>query len=198
MPDNALRPYRDDDHEAVAALLADALADDPAYGYLLGEQAREGLHFLMPRLLELRRAAGARIDVHELDGRCAGALVTAPPDLHLSTLGYLRNGLLRAPGKLGVRSTFRLLAADRALQKLKALARPDVPHVEAVSFAVDRQRARGHGLRMAREGLAQIDCPVLAVTTSDRNVRLYRHLGFEVVVQDGILGGFTAWVMVRR
>lgn len=197
MADKTLRPYRDDDHEAVSSLLARAFVDDPAYRHLLADDVEEGLAFLMPRLLKLRLDAGARVDVHEHRGRPVGVLVTAPSDLHLGTLGYLRHGLLLAPGRVGMAATMRLLAADRALAQLKRLGRPAGQHLEALAFAVDPDLGRGRGLVMAREALRQVSGPLLAVTTSDRNVRLYRHLGFEVVVQNGILGGFTAWVMVR-
>ncbi|MCB9671734.1 MAG: GNAT family N-acetyltransferase [Alphaproteobacteria bacterium] len=194
---SALRPYHPDDHEAVAALMALAFRDDPAYRFLLGEHVDAGLAFLMPRLLKLRRDAGARIDVHERDGRPVGVLVSAPPDLQLGTLGYLRNGLLRAPGTLGVAATMRLLTADRALHQLKNLVRPSEPWVEAVSLAVHPELGRGRGLRMAREALDGLDTGVLAVTTNARNVRLYEHMGFSIAAQNGVLGGFTAWVMLR-
>lgn len=195
---HTLRPYTPDDHPAVADLLQRSFREDPAYQFLFAGAIEEGLTFLTPRLLKMRHDAGADVQVLcAPDGSIGAVLVTGSSELRLGSLAYLRNGLLRAPGQLGIAATMRLLNADRAIHQLKNLVRPPGPYVEGITLAVhpDHQ-GQGLGSQMAREGLPT-EGPLLLVTTNDANVPFYEAHGFRIAAQNGILGGFTAWVMRR-
>lgn len=195
---DALRPYDPVDLPALTSLCTRAFRDDPAYRFLFGDNVDEGLTFLMPRLLEMRHDHGARILVREHEGRIAGLLVASPSSVTLGTFSYLRHGLLRAPASLGVATTMKLLSADRAVHQLKNLVRPSGPFTEALTLAVDPDlQGKGVGTAIAVQAMKELVGPAVLVTTNAANIPLYERFGFQVRVQNGILQGFTAWIMHR-
>ncbi len=190
-----MRPYHTADRQPLAEVFARAAERDPTYRVLLGDGIAGAMRFLGPRLLDLRERSGARIAVLDRGGHAVGVAIVAPVGCQPGALAYLRHGLLRAPATLGMATTMRLLAADRAVQQLKNLARMAEPHEELLALATDPERGRGGGLKLLRHALGR--APALAVATSDRQVRLYEALGFELAVQNGVSGLFTAFVMRR-
>ncbi|MEV0676071.1 GNAT family N-acetyltransferase [Actinosynnema sp. NPDC050436] len=99
------------------------------------------------------------------------------------------------------------LAGDRAVASALAEQaldpyRPAGPlyHLGTVAVRPDRQ-GRGLGTAVLRPGLAAADAagvPAYLETSTERNLRLYRRLGFEVTAEvESPDGGPLTWCMVR-
>lgn len=76
------------------------------------------------------------------------------------------------------------------------------PHWYLEAIGVDPEReGRGFGSALVRAGMQRADrdqTPVYLETETERNVRFYKHLGFEVVEQTSAAGlNLPLWLMVR-
>lgn len=76
------------------------------------------------------------------------------------------------------------------------------PHWYLEAIGVDPEReGRGFGSALVRAGMQRADrdqTPVYLETETERNVRFYEHLGFEVVEQTSAAGlNLPLWLMVR-
>lgn len=176
------------DVRACAAVLAEALADDPA------------LHRLVPGEHDRRRRVAALyegtvrgalvsgiVDVarREPGGPVVGVAVWEAPDRRRAPLVGLR-ALPRTVGAVGVRN----LRALRAETELYAAVRPTEPHWYLTDIAVGgAARGLGVGSALLRHRLATIDADGAAAyleATSPVNRRLYERFGF--VARDRIGG----------
>lgn len=195
----------------VAAILADAMDDDPAYRYLMPEARSRpsGLRDYFARSLRTYLPHGCTYI--DLDEGIASATVTLRPPggIHISTLTMIRRGLLpfgRAHGMAAVRRLFALKDAyDRLEERLTGRG----PHWWVHMMAVEPSRqGRGMGSALLARTLATAPRaqgserhPVLLTTHNERNVAFYRRAGFEVVdVQQVALEGarpYPVWGMRR-
>jgi GNAT superfamily N-acetyltransferase len=195
----------------IAAILADAMDDDPAYRYLMPEAASRpsGLRDYFAR--SLRTYLPHACTYLAVDGAIASATVTLRPPggIHISTLTMIRRGLLpfaRAHGMIAVR---RLFALKDAYDRLEARITGGGPHWWVHMMAVEPSRqGRGMGSALLTSALATAAGargnerhPALLTTHNERNVAFYRRMGFEVVdVQQVALEGavpYPVWGMRR-
>ena len=182
------------DRAAVAAMLARAFADDPAFSYILPDRA--GRARRLERLFAL---------LFDSDGRAGMRLVSA---------GGAAATLWRGPGRARVgwgemlRHALPLVRAlgggiGRALRVGEAID----AHMPAGAFwylhvAGCDPAMQGSGLGGAaiRAGLSRIGdrLPVYLETATQANLGLYRHLGFTVTDEWQVpRGGPRFWSMLR-
>ena len=195
----------------VAAFLAHAMDDDPAYAYLMPDPAtrRRGLRDYFAR--SLRTHMPHRCTYLALDGSVASATVTVRPPggIRISTLTMIRRGLLPFARAQGMAAVRRLFTLKDAYDRIEARLSAGRPHWWVHMMAVDPSRhGRGVGSALLASTLAatadareNAPLPVLLTTHNERNVTFYRRAGFEVIdVQELALEGAAAypvWGMQR-
>jgi len=93
------------------------------------------------------------------------------------------------------------LAAQQESERLIAPHQPTEPVWFLATVAVESERqGRGLGTAVIRPGLAEADragLPAFLETADERNVRLYRRLGFEVTAEIDLPDGPRTWCMRR-
>ena len=176
------------------ATLAAAFADDPAMSYLFPDA--ELRRARLPRFFDLMWRAGPDIGLTDLaDEGAAVAVWRAPNSWDIPTLRMLRFAvpLLR---------TFGLaLARALALQSLLEAHHPHAPHWY-LAFVGCHPSCQGRGLGGAviRARLARCDAesmPAALETATERNLAVYRALGFEVSGTFDVPDGPRFWTMWR-
>ena len=183
-----------DDRKAVVATLAAAFQDDPVMAFIFPDEADRRLR--LPRLMAILYdgdgAHGARFVTQ---GGEAATLWRAPGQGALHWPEKLRHGLpwLHAAG----------LALPRALAVSAAsdAAHPTEPHWY-LHIVGCRPEAQGRGLGSAAiaPGLARADADGVAAyleTANERNLPLYRRLGFEVTHEWRVPDGPHHWSLMR-
>jgi GNAT superfamily N-acetyltransferase len=193
-----------------AAILADAMDDDPAYRYLMPNAATrtQGLSDYFAR--SLRTYLPHRCTYMALDtGDTSGTVTLRPPGgLEISTLTMIRRGLLPFAATRGIAAVRRLFTLKEAYDGIEARLSGGEPHWYVHMMAIDpRKQGRGLGGALLASALAATAdargprYPVLLTTHKEQNVTFYRRAGFEVVdmqelVLDGA-AGYRVWGMRR-
>ena len=182
------------DRPAVAAMLARAFADDPAMSYIFPDPRDRAKR--LPRLFAI---------LFDVD---AGGMRLVTGDAQAATL-WQRPGASRASRMDMVRRAIPLIGAfgfalPRALRVGDALAahaptgRHWYLHIAGVEPA---HQGKGLGGASIREGLARATAdgvPAYLETATERNVALYRSLGFEVTSEWSVpKDGPKFWSMLR-
>lgn len=184
------------DAETVGRILGRAFIDDPLLRHMLPDPA------LRPE--KLPKVFSILFKICEPNGGClvtAGAEAAAiwlPPDkVNIPITAYLSHlgGFLDA---FGVSGAVRALSAMDQVDK----AHPHEPHwyLLAVGAAPEHQ-GKGHGSRVIREQLRRADSeriPAYLETGTEKNVAIYRNLGFEAVREIPITKGPTLTGMWRE
>jgi GNAT superfamily N-acetyltransferase len=189
---------------ATAAILADAMRDDPAYSYLMPDSVTRprGLRDYFARSLRTylpHRCAYSALDA----GIASGTVTIRPPGgIHISTLTMMRRGLLPFALAHGAGAVRRLFALKEGYDRIEARLSGGRPHWYVHMMAVQPSR-QGSGIGTAllagalaatadAHGAARY--PVLLTTHNERNVTFYRRAGFEVMdVQELSLDGAAAY-----
>jgi GNAT superfamily N-acetyltransferase len=209
----AIRPLEPADIGATAALLADAMDDDPAYNFLFprGQDHAAGLEDFFAR--HLRTHLPYRCTYVGVVGPTVIATVTMrPPEgISISLLTMIRRGLLPFAYAHGLRAVRRLLILKGAYDALEARIARGERHWLVHMMAVDPARhGRGLGSQLLNFILdATVDArmaegmpPAVLTTHKKRNVLFYERAGFEVDdVRDVSLMGkapYPVWSMRRR
>lgn len=145
--------------------------------------------------------AHGHVDVASEHGRVTGVAIWLPPGRVLMTPARQARAALPM-SRIG-------FFAPRALSRLARLgtalgaAHPEEPHWYLSALAVDiTEQGRGVGSRLLHVGLARAEAAghgCYLETMLERNVRLYRRFGFEVVrEEEGLVqGGPPFWFMWR-
>ena len=183
----------------VRRVVCEAFADYPVMRYVLGEHGDYAARletlirfFHGARILRDDAILGIR-EQGELTGVALCSLPdrTAPPELD-----RLRE---RTWAELGMEARARYDDCVRAWEPV-GIADPNV-HVNMLAVLPARQ---GRGLaRVLLEGVHALSrerpdsCGVTLTTESERNVALYRHLGYGIVGQRTIAPGLDTWGMFR-
>lgn len=182
------------DRPAIAAMLARAFADDPAMTYIFPDPRDRAKR--LPRLFAI---------LFDVD---AGGMRLITGDVEAATL-WQRPGASRATRMDMVRRVIPLVGAlgfvlPRALRVGDALeahaptGRHWYLHIAGVDPA---HQGKGLGGASIREGLARATAdgvPTYLETATERNVGLYRSLGFEVTSEWSVpKGGPKFWSMLR-
>ncbi|GAB3084745.1 GNAT family N-acetyltransferase [Nocardioides zeae] len=176
------------DVRACAAVLAEALADDPALHRLVpGDHDRHSRVAVVYEGVVRAALVSGIVDVarREPGGPVIGVAVWEAPDRRPAPLVGLR-GLPRTVGAVGLRH----LRSVREESARYAAARPATPHWYLTDIAVGgAARGLGVGSALLRHRLATIDADGAAAyleATSPVNRRLYERLGFAPL---GRIGG---------
>jgi ribosomal protein S18 acetylase RimI-like enzyme len=179
-------------------VLARAFQDDPAWVWLLPDDARRAR--LLPWLFRVGFDVTAA-DVFVTAGPVLGAARWRPPGRAAMRVGPTLRALVTTPLRLGA-ATGPFLAYGRAVEQLRA----DVaggPHWYLAGIGVDPTAQRqGVGSALVRPGIeaaAAAGLPTVLLTNNEANLPFYESQGF-VVVREGRTpeDGPRAWAMVRR
>jgi ribosomal protein S18 acetylase RimI-like enzyme len=208
-----VRPLATHDITDVAALLAAAFDDDPAYAYFFPKRATRsrGLTDFSARNLGTHLRHRCTF-VGVTGGAIAGTLTVRPPGgIPISAVTMIRDGLLPFAVDNGLGAVARLFRLKGAYDALEAAvsggARHWLLHMMAVAPVA---QGRGVGSELARQVMARTAdaapaerAPAVLTTHQSRNVEFYRRLGFEttderLVKLDPSHAGHTVWSMRRR
>ena len=215
MADSAMviRALEPADIRATAALLAEAMDDDPAYNFLFprGQGHLAGLEDFFAR--NLRTHLPYRCTYVGIVGRAVAATVTMrPPDgVSISMLTMIRRGLLPFAFAHGFSAVSRLLTLKDTYDAIESRLARGERHWLVRMMAVDPARqGRGLGSHLLNFILdATVDArtiggkaPTVLTTHEERNVLFYERAGFEV---DGAQtmssmgkAPYRVWSMRRR
>lgn len=208
----AIRPLEPEDVGATAALLAQAMDDDPAYAFLFppGEDRPAGLVDFFAG--NLRTHLPYRCTYVGVVGPTVVATVTMrPPEgISISWLTMIRRGVLPFAYAHGLQAVRRMLILKDAYDAIETRLARGERHWLVHMMAVDPARhGRGLGSQLLRFILdATVDArttegmpPALLTTHKKRNVVFYERAGFEVDdVRDLSLMGeapYSVWSMRR-
>lgn len=181
---------------AAASLLGRAFASDPAFVWVLPDEASRArkLTWLATRLLRLTSQASGRVDSVD-DVPSAVALWLPFDGLYDEPLArYLRAGLAATPIVLGLGAVRRLAVMGGPTRELHRAFAP-TPHDYLMQLAVEPSRQGGGvGSRLLQEGLARAAAAGRGVwleTTNPRNVPFYERHGLTVKGSRALPGGVT-------
>ena len=193
-------PLREDDLDAVAAMLARAFHDDPLSRYVKPDPEHRAAtgpaHFAAAV-----RAVRADGEVWVTGDLSAAACWRRPGAHHVTPEQAAAAGLDRVPEIIGEEANARLRAVFAYVRpRVDALAPPS--HWYLMLLGVEPAR-QGHGLgaEVLAPVLARADAdrlPCWLETVDPRNVSFYRRQGFDVV-EDGVEpGSGLRYLLMRR
>ena len=182
----------------IAGIFADAFSDYPLLRWALtnrSSRARLGFQLFSLLISEF----GSRSDAIYRAGHDYGAAIWMRSD-RLSQPNEEECGQInqKLQEMLGTRSTKRLLAINRAMEKYH----PSTSHLYLYLIGVRRHRQRyGLGSQLMLTGLKTADIsrlPVFLETSSEDLIRFYRKFNFEVVDKYVVARGSPpTWTMIR-
>jgi ribosomal protein S18 acetylase RimI-like enzyme len=185
--------------DEVVRVVCDAFADYPVMRYILGD--RPGYAERLRTLIEFFQGArvlrdDAIVGITEHDELVGVALCSLPDRVGPPELDTLRE---RTWSVLGADARARYDDCVRAWQQLKE---PE-PNIHVNMLAVPpRHQGRGFARTLLErvQAMSRERADSLGVslsTESERNVALYRHLGYQVVGQETIAPGLVTWGFFR-
>jgi ribosomal protein S18 acetylase RimI-like enzyme len=180
-----------------SAMLARAFQDDPAWSWVLPNDARRAV--LLPWLFRMGFEI-ADADVWTTEGEIVGVARWLPPGKPPVHVGAMLRALVATPLRLR-EATSRFLAYGRAVDTMRATAVPE-PHwyLAGIGVAPERRREGIGGALLARgiEAAQAAGVPCALLTNSEENLRFYGGHGFRVVLEGRTPeGGPRAWMMRR-
>ncbi|MBL8923231.1 MAG: GNAT family N-acetyltransferase [Myxococcaceae bacterium] len=181
---------------AAASLLGRAFARDPAFVWVLPDEATRAakLTWLASRLLRLVRQSGGRVDSSDAAPSAVALWLPIDGPFEESLWRYLRAGLWAAPLVLGARAIQRLRVVEGPTTELHRTLAP-TPHDYLLQLAVDPSRQGGGvGSALLHEGLARAAAGGRGVwleTTNPRNVPFYERAGLTARGTRNLPGGVT-------
>jgi len=193
----AIRPARPDEARVLGAALADALADDPVFRWLIPASPRrdERLLSYFTAMSSSYLAAGKPAYLADED---AGAALWSDP----ATKWQLQFDLGQLRAVLGSFGPSRVVRAVRTQSQLAKL-HPSEPHWYLGYLGVRESRqGQGVGGALLGEVLTRADeanAPAYLESSNKRNLPLYQRHGFEIVEEVRLLGrGPSVWRMWRN
>lgn len=195
-PYEEVRPAERDDIDAVAAVLAEAFAEDPVFAWMLPDAARRRRASLMHFRFEAGSVAlphGTSMAAVD-DSAVTGALLALPPghwNVPPQTLAAAGWGYLRTFGRRLPRAAALLGAIER-----RHLREPH--HYIAYVGVATRAQGRGIGTRLIEPVLARArdeGVPAYLEASNPDCRRLYERLGFHVLQEIRPYGAPPLWLM---
>jgi GNAT superfamily N-acetyltransferase len=193
----------------VAAALAAAFDDDPAYVYLFPDRngRREGLHDLFAGNLRTHLPYRCTY-VGVVAGSAVATVTIRPPDgFSISLVTMIRRGLLPFAVAHGPRAVRRLLTVKATYEAIEARLSRGERHWYVHMMAVDpRHQGKGFGAQLlhhalqhtADGGMIPGTPPIVLTTHKDRNVVFYERAGFVLdEVEDVVMNGGTPYPVWR-
>lgn len=195
-----VRPASKADVSAVAAVLAEAFADDPVMEWMWPEMRHRarGLPRMFAAEARFHAVPGGGAEIAEgADGAAAGATLWAPPGAWKPSAVQSLRMMPRLMLALGRRSRI----GQEVSEALDA-AHPGEPHwyLSAIGTA-SAARGGGYGAALLRSRLDRCDAtgvPAYLESSKESNIGYYERFGFDVtgeIVVPG--GGPTLWAMWR-
>lgn len=195
----AVRAARRDEAALLGAVLADAFAEDPVFGWLIppgapGREARLRTFFTSMSRSYLRRGKPCY-----LAGDGSAAALWSPP----GSWALPVSEIVREAVPSGTAFRGRLVRALRTQLQVERLhAGQSSPHWYLGYLGTHRDwQGQGLGTRMLREVLTDADArgvPAYLESSNERNLTLYERNGFRVVGEHRALGhGPSIWRMWR-
>jgi GNAT superfamily N-acetyltransferase len=193
---------------SAAELLAEAFFTNPAHVYFCPDPdtRRARLEWLLGGNLRIQPDLAGSFCRAEADRVDAMGFWTRPDRPTARWLAKLRAGILAAPFHLGLEGLRRLGEVTRAIDDQRDRTLGNTRHWYLNNMVV-RQELRGTGIgtRILGEQLERLagEDPGAAAALStqrDKNVVFYARLGFEVVLDEPIGRGdsaFRNWIMLR-
>lgn len=183
----------------VTALLARAFQDDPMMAFVFPDARRRARS--LPRLIGLNVRYAVRYgEVYATPGMEGAALWLPPGHAQVSIGGMLRVGALMAPLTVSWVALRRITAMGAQESRLHQLYAP-TPYWYLSQIGVEPAlQGRGFASRLLVPQLARMDAEGMAAyleTSKERNVGLYQHYGFAVVVSRDLGHGLRTWAMLR-
>jgi GNAT superfamily N-acetyltransferase len=193
-----------------ASVLAEALADDPAYAFVFPDATR--------RRASLERFFSLHLSNHvphgctfvrgpcevDAEGPVTATVTVRPPGgIKVSKVRQARSiaQFTLGAGPAALRRLLRIARIYEALERSAAGGKPYV-HVHMMAVA-PRLQGRGIGAALLSEALgrcASAQAPVVLTTHKAANVRFYERAGFRVAEEHRIAPGgrdYTVWAMRR-
>jgi ribosomal protein S18 acetylase RimI-like enzyme len=183
--------------DEASAVLARAFHDDPAWVWLIPDDARR--RRVLPWLFRIGFDVTAA-DVWATAGAVEGVARWLPPGRAPMKIAPTLLALLQTPLRLR-RATGPFLAYGRAVELLRAEVAPGA-HWYLAGIGVDPPaQRRGVGGALLQPGLtaaARASLPAVLLTNNAANLSFYRRHGFEVVREgETPRNGPRAWAMVK-
>lgn len=174
----AIRPAVSADRALIAAMMARAFQDDPAFAFIFPDATDRARR--LPRLFSLLFDSDGRTGMRFMTEDGAAATLWRPPGRN--RVGGIEM-LMQAPALIAALggNIVRALRVARAIE-----AHLDASSCWYLHYAACDPARQGQGLGTAaiHAGLEQIgDAPVYLETACERNVSFYRQLGFAVIDQ---------------
>lgn len=196
---------------AVGRLLAQALDDDPAYGFLFPREGKRGpaLADFFARNLRTHLPYGCTyvLTDRDEDEIVASVTIRPPGGIPVSVLTMLRQGLLPFAARNGPGGVRRLLVLKRAYDELEEQIVHGQSHRHVHMMAVaPRRQGCGFGTHLLEKALElsssdeAASLPIVLTTHKERNVVFYRKSGFTVAERREIALGddvYPVWSMCR-
>lgn len=194
-PRAEIRDAGSGDREAVAMMLARAFADDPAMCFIFPDPAERARR--LPRLFALLFDTDGPPGMRLTTDACQAATMWRPPGQADTSLWDL---LRRAPAVLHA-------LGGAALRALRVSAAVDAHHPETpfwylhIAGCDPVYQGQGLGGALIRHGLsitARDGVPCYLETPLEKNVGLYRSLGFELIGDWAVPGGGPRFWSMQR
>ena len=179
--------------------MARAFADDPVLSWLLRADAR--LEQARLRYFELAFALQQRHELVFCDASYRGAALWVPPDAW--RMGFVSE-LRLLPSIVAMAGLSRVTRALRVLHTMESRHAQHAaePHYYLFGVGVDpAHHGRGLGGALVSRGVVEADARGLAAyleCSNERNLTLYRRLGFEVLEEIGFGSGSPRMWLMRR
>lgn len=204
----AVRILEPRDINAVAEMLADVFADNPAYRQIYRPQDTiPGLRWMFERNLLLNQRHGTvRVICHPAaPGQIIGTFSLIPPDSdEPSVIDYIKLGVLGMPFRFGPTALVRMFSLmNQNQQKISAAVKGTRCWYLGLVAVSRPHRNQGIATGALTQAFAELDRPgrVVLSTQLESNVRMYSRLGFQILAENHMGYGQNVvrnWVMCRN
>ncbi|OLS15458.1 MAG: GCN5-related N-acetyltransferase [Promethearchaeota archaeon CR_4] len=184
----------------VSRVWAESFADYPLYTYTLPDPGNR-VELLQVIFEVVATYAMRYAKLFATSERLEGVMGYLPADaIHVSSLRMLKSGAFKIPLKVGRMFLKRLMSVTKHFEHLRA-KHANFPHIYLWNVGVQPSlKGQGYGSRLIRSLLYDLmprNKPCYLETVLESNVRIYEHLGFQVMEKCEIPEAhMTTWAML--